>query len=485
MTPMATKYKAKRDYGSRSSLLDSYEIEFAGRKGAIYRRGDSTSQNFQFRLYVREQKTYIRRSLGTAIHKEAVALAQREIAKIDGVVTSGNRVGSVSIFDATRDYLKHLETAVSQGARSSQTLKIETHRIRQVNRFLSAKLPQKLRTRIDTLDGKTNFADYHKWRCEQAKKELKFFSTNQELQGFRKALKHAEKRGLCGPKNYPPLDFQWQKSARRSIENIDDYKVVLRGMRMFGDSLSGEMPLYYYNLMRHVFLTLAYCGGRSGEVLNLQNKDCIIHRDKKEVHIKFQRTKTNQTQGRESVVFSTLYGRREGKNENYLIRWLDEYQLHREPNDYVFSVFTKGSASARYEYYVWYKKMREFFAEKGGEYERCTYWDTYHCRHRFVTHLLDAGESPEVIAAAVGNSGATIREIYNHLVGKQNAIAIDQRMTERYYIERQQRHQQFYEVENATSVKTDRQNGVLLSTQPNESVEGEGASIPTKAIKVE
>jgi integrase len=462
---VASRYNAKRDYGSRGSLLDSYEIEFAGRKGAIYRRADSASQNYQFRLYVREQKTYIRKSLGTAIHKEAVALAQREIAKIDGIVSSGQRIDSISVLDATKDYLKHLESAVSQGARSTQTLKIETHRIRQVSRFLAEKLPQKLRTRIDTIDGKTIFIDYHKWRCEQAEKSLKFFSTNQELQGFRKALKHAEKKGLCGPKNYPPLDFQWQKSARRSIESIDDYKVVLRGMRMFGDSLKGEMSLYYYNLMRHVFLTLSYCGGRSGEVLNLRNKDCIVHREKQEVHIKFQKTKTNQIQGRESVVFSTLYGRLEGKNENYLIRWLDDYQRYREPNDYVFSVYTKGSASARYEYYVWYKKMREFFDKKGGEYKRCTYWDTYHCRHRFVTHLLDAGESPEVIAAAVGNSGATIREIYNHLVGKQNAIAIDQRMMERYYIERQQRHQQFYEVETATSVKADGKVGELLTNQ--------------------
>jgi len=120
---VASRYNAKRDYGSRGSLLDSYEIEFAGRKGAIYRRADSASQNYQFRLYVREQKTYIRKSLGTAIHKEAVALAQREIAKIDGVVSSGQRINSISVLDATKDYLKHLESAVSQGARSSQSYK--------------------------------------------------------------------------------------------------------------------------------------------------------------------------------------------------------------------------------------------------------------------------------------------------------------------------------------------------------------------------
>jgi site-specific recombinase XerD len=460
---MAAKYVAKRDYGKRNSLLDSYEIEFAGRRGAIYRRADSSSTNFQFRLYVREQKTYIRRSLGTAIHKEAVALAQREIAKIDGTVSSGQRVGSVSVLDATTEYLKYLESAVAQGARSQQTLKIETHRVRQVSRFLSEKLPQQLRTKINTIDGKTIFSDYHKWRCQQAEEELKFFTTNQELQGFRKALKYAAKKGLCGPDNYPPLDFQWQKFSRRSIQSIDDYKVVMTGMRMFGKSLKGDMSIYYYNLLRHVFLTMSYCGGRSGEVLNLRNKDCVIHRERKEVHLKFQRTKTNQKQGRETVVFSTLYGRLDGKNENYLIRWLDDYQIHRDPNDYVFSVYTKGSASARYEYYVWYKKMREFFEKQGGEYKRCAYWDTYHCRHRFVTHLLDAGESPEVIAAVVGNSGATIREVYTHMLAKQNAIAVDRRMVERYYLERQQRHHQFFEAESATDLGSEKVRTTLLT----------------------
>ena len=250
------KYVAKRDYRTRQSLLDSYQVQCADendklRTGTIYRRSDSSSQNFQLRFYLREEKIYIRKSLGTAIHKEAVAKAQREIQRVLQKIEVGQRYSAPTILSAISNYLEYVRFRVKHGDKAKQGLKIVDHQIKQVVRFITATFPQGVKTKINAIDGKNAFKGYYEWRSEYRKKKLaeqaarrllkkgakstnvevkdglKPYTTNLELQGFRKVLKHAAKDGLCDEENYPPVENQWQRNSRRPrIQSEDDYMVV-------------------------------------------------------------------------------------------------------------------------------------------------------------------------------------------------------------------------------------------------------------------
>lgn len=473
------KYVAKRDYRTRQSLLDSYQVQCADendklRTGTIYRRSDSSSQNFQLRFYLREEKIYIRKSLGTAIHKEAVAKAQREIQRVLQKIEVGQRYSAPTILSAISNYLEYVRFRVKHGDKAKQGLKIVDHQIKQVVRFITATFPQGVKTKINAIDGKNAFKGYYEWRSEYRKKKLaeqaarrllkkgakstnvevkdglKPYTTNLELQGFRKVLKHAAKEGLCGEENYPPVENQWQRNSRRPrIQSEDDYMVVLTGMRMFSKTMKTDKDWYYYYLLRHFFLTMAFTGARAGELFSLRNRDCEINREKQQVRLTLETTKTDQ-HGSVRVCFPTMPDAETGEELNYLIRWFDDFQIHKGKDDYVFSTFTSGQSSGKYEYYNSYGALRKFLKAQGGEYQRCAYWDTYHNRHRYITRLIAGNESADVIALAVGNSGETIRKTYLHLQREIAAIAMDSRRRTEFIIERARRNQQMIAAEAAT-----------------------------------
>jgi integrase len=478
------KYVAKRDYRTRQSVLDSYQVQCADsndklRTGTIYRRSDSSSQNFQLRFYLREEKIYIRKSLGTAVHKEAVAKAQREIQRVLQRVEDGQRYSSPSILSAISKYLDYARFRVQHGDKAQQGLKIVDHQIKQVVRFINATFPQGVKTKINSIDGKNAFKGYYEWRCEYRKKvlleqaakrrrknrsnnlpvnaandkaneQLKPYTTNLELQGFRKVLKHAAKEGLCGENNYPPVEHQWQRKSRRPrIQSDDDYVVVLTGMRRFSKTMTTEKDKYYYSLLRHFFLTMAFTGARAGEIFSLKNRDCDINRQKQQVRLMLKTTKTDPLGG-VRICFPTMPDSETGQELNYLIRWIDDHQKFKGKDDYLFSTYTNGASTAKYEYYNYYGALRKFLIAQGGEYERCAYWDTYHNRHRYITRLIAGNESADVIALAVGNSGETIRKTYLHLQGEMAALAIDSRRRTEFIVERAKRNQKVLSAEAAT-----------------------------------
>jgi integrase len=96
---------------------------------------------------------------------------------------------------------------------------------------------------------------------------------------------------------------------------------------------------------------------------------------------------------------------------NYLIRRIDEYQRHRDPNDFVLSGFDKGSISARDTYYHAYKQLRKRLAEIDLDW-----FDTYHCRHFWITNRLLAEEPIHLVAKAAGTSVSEIESTYSHVL---------------------------------------------------------------------
>jgi len=96
---------------------------------------------------------------------------------------------------------------------------------------------------------------------------------------------------------------------------------------------------------------------------------------------------------------------------NYLIRWIQQYQIHKGPSDFVFAPFDSGKKSARDIYYHNYKSLRIDLKEVGLEW-----FDTYHCRHWWVTNKLYAKEPIYFIAKAAGTSVKEIERTYSHVL---------------------------------------------------------------------
>jgi hypothetical protein len=98
---------------------------------------------------------------------------------------------------------------------------------------------------------------------------------------------------------------------------------------------------------------------------------------------------------------------------NYLIRWITEHQKFKEPDDYVFSTMDGGKSDARDVYYHNYKLLRVKLKAIDLDW-----FDTYHCRHFWITNRLLAGEPIHLVARAAGTSVAEIETTYSHVLGE-------------------------------------------------------------------
>lgn len=95
---------------------------------------------------------------------------------------------------------------------------------------------------------------------------------------------------------------------------------------------------------------------------------------------------------------------------NPLLMWL-KLQRNKEPGDFVFSAYDDGKRSARDVYYHAYKQLRKRLATLN-----LAWFDTYHCRHYWITTRLYAKESPYEIAALAGTSIKEIQSTYSHVL---------------------------------------------------------------------
>ena len=139
---------------------------------------------------------------------------------------------------------------------------------------------------------------------------------------------------------------------------------------------------------------------RSGEVFGLRNRDVDVRASKAECVLTIRPETSKVRKGRTITLSGSSGGRAKDTTRiNYLIRWIDEYQRHANPNDFVFSGFDRGSISARDTYYHAYKQLRKKLAEIDLDW-----FDTYHCRHFWITNRLLAEEPIHLVAKAAGTS---------------------------------------------------------------------------------
>ena len=99
------------------------------------------------------------------------------------------------------------------------------------------------------------------------------------------------------------------------------------------------------------------------------------------------------------------------KNINYMLRWISQYQRHKDANDYVFSPYDGGSKAARDVFYHAYGLLRAKLREI-----QLDWFDAYHCRHFWITNRLLAEEPIHIVARAAGTSTAEIEKTYSHVL---------------------------------------------------------------------
>jgi hypothetical protein len=406
-------YSPTRDYGTRGYERDKKIVPFGDVRATIYKRSDIAGSSWFLRVHLREEKRHYRKSLQTTDRQEAYRRARSEVIKLLSRVESGQRILSPLIREVARDFYKHQEAA---GELAPKTLVLQRYRVELGLEFLRSVLPAGDQTPISAVEGSL-FDRYPQWR--QAKAASKSSTIRRdvirdELLVIRKMFKFAKDRRLCSERNIPQWSLTVEKeSPKRRRMTQKNYTDFINCIRAWRHKAKNDKDRYYRDVLHHFVLVVANTGFRSGELFNLKNRDVEVRKQANECIVTIRPETSKVRKGRQIAVLASHGG---PKPINYLLRWITEHQRHKDPNDFVFAVFDNGRQTVRDIYYHYYKTLRREL--KAIELD---WFDTYHCRHFWITNRLLAEEPIHVVAKVAGTSTAQIEDTYSHVLTEMAA----------------------------------------------------------------
>jgi integrase len=355
--------------------------------------------------------------LKTTDRHEAKRNAENVLIELLSKIRNGEKILSYSIAEVLRLYRSEQQRLVQENQVAAKTVLLQSYRINLGMEFIASFFPTGNATKITAINGEI-FKDYVTWRrAKRAAKgkglTIRLDVIRDELLSIRKLFHFAREKKLCSDRNIPVWDFVVEREApkrrRITVENYTDFLNCIKAWKGKSESAKDR---YYRELLFHFVLVISNTGLRSGELFGLKNRDVEIREKANECVLTVRPETSKVRKGRQITLNQSFGGRAEpGSGINYLIRWIQKWQIHKDPNHFVFAPFDKGSKSIRDIYYHYYKNLRADLGEIG-----LGFFDTYHCRHFWITNRLYAGEPIHLVARAAGTSTSEIEETYSNVL---------------------------------------------------------------------
>jgi integrase len=387
-------------FSRKPSQLNSEIIPFGSRCFTIYQRGDVTKSSWFFRVYLRDEGRFYRKSLKTTSRRAAIQLGEEEFLALRAKVDSGQRILALSLRELVRRFSLHMEEQVRQDQIAVKTWQSQRYRLTLGCDFLKTVYPSGLDTKIGGIDGSV-FHGYLKWRQQNVvrkKRTIRRDVVRDELLVIRKMFLYAQTEHLCSAKTIPTWDIVVEKEGpKRARITHTHFKDFLNITAAWVKEADGPRDNYHRRLLMYIAGIVAQTGLRSGEVFGLKNKD-VEGRGKHERLITIRPETSKVRRGRQVFVPYMLSG------------WIEKYQRFKEPNNFVFCPYDNGDRSARDVFYHLYKSLRVRLKEI-----ELDWFDLYHLRHWWITTRLLAEESISLVALASGTSVKEIEATYSHV----------------------------------------------------------------------
>jgi integrase len=395
----------------RPSQVNQFVVPFGTYRITLYQRGDIEESSWYFRIHLKDEDRFYRKSLGTKDKAEAVQKAQDELITLLAKIKAGERILTLSVADLVPKFLAHLNTQAESGELAERTVAAQGYRIKLAHQFLRDKLQARDSTKLTAIDGNV-FLQYLEWRLARAKandRTVRRDVIRDELLVIRKMFTWAKDQGLCHEKNLPNWDFAVEKQGpKRQRITIANFRDFFNTVSAWVKEPNNKVASYHRIMLMHLCVLVSTSGMRSGEVFGLKNRDVEMRGEECVITV---RPETSKVRRGRQITLST----------QALKHWIAR-QLHKAPNDFVFSPFHKGTTSARDTFYHAFKALRTRLKEIDLDW-----FDLYHCRHWYITSQLLAEQPIHLVALAAGTSTGEIESTYSHVLTELTTKRFNQR----------------------------------------------------------
>ena len=392
----------------QSFLTDQHPI-YGGKAEVV--RTQQSGGYWHFRMWISEERKYVRKTLKTTHLDTAVERAENEFFAIKANVNAGRRIFSPTVQQAEDEYLAHRwNVDVKRGSiTEGRWATIKSH----LNHFVAycgivGREAQSSVTRLNDLEGKS-LQGYQQYRQQKGAKDV---TIKNEQSTINALCKWAFEEGLHNIPHYifPSISRRGvdADSLRRSTYSDDEYGRITRVLISYTSKKAAQREFlsdderFIRQLVRHFFLVGANTMMRFGELYQLKwgNVETYTAENQRLVMINVLAETSKVRQNRVIKV-------RGGKHFDRL-RSLSRYT---KQNDYVFTA-NNGERVTRDALYYHYAQLMDLANIEDWKARNLTYYST---RHYGITKRLQSNANPLTLSKVCGTSLKHLTETYYHV----------------------------------------------------------------------
>ena len=375
-----------------------------GRKGEIYRMSRSSAV-YQCRIWVPNERKYVRKSLKTTDYETAKLRGEELIFKILGEVAQGKKLFGITLGELVDMFLEYEGERVKGGF-------ITEGRLTTIQSQCRALLRTKPRSiKIAELDENS----FHDWTLMRRKDNpsITQVTIRNETATIGKIFDFAHRKKLS---HFPKMNFERIRISRADIGKrdtftIDEYDTLIGFMRQYVSKKHCPNPIEREQrlIIRDYILILSNTCLRVGELRQMLWSDILGVEERTNevgqlvslVSLRVRAEISKVRTSRDIITRGGEYIKRLKKNSEFTA-----------PHHYLFSNKNgKHQLGARELYKHWYALMEGIGINNHRE-RKLTY---YSLRHFGITMRLRMGESIFTVANMSGTSVGHIESHYGHI----------------------------------------------------------------------
>lgn len=208
--------------GKTSFVREEHQV--LGGKGVVLRTGQS-GKTYQFRMWIPEEKKYIRESLKTKDLETAIQRAEDRIFQVFGDIKSGKKLFGINLEGIVKLYLSWREEDVVCG--NITRGRHDTLRS-QLKHFLNCKGEK---TKISELH-KNSYYEYANW-CRTHRNNVKDVTIRNEQATINHLIKYEYREGYSHIPEFEfrPIKIRVDEDGRRGTFTLEQYDKLVKKMR--------------------------------------------------------------------------------------------------------------------------------------------------------------------------------------------------------------------------------------------------------------
>ena len=392
------KKRIRVSKGSKSS--QNHDI-FGGKAQIL--RVPQSGDVWQFRMWISEEKKYLRKSLQTRDFEAANERAEKLYLETMANVSSGKKLFGLSLQELTDLYIEWRSGDVGQRITSGRLITLKSQ-MKHILAFKGANL------KVGELE-RNSFYEYGGWR-KKTKPSTASVTIRNEQSTINHMMDFAYREGYTHlPQlDFNPINIRREEVGRRDIFKLHEYDELIRFLRGYTSKKSApdDAERTERLMIRDAILIASNSLCRVGELHQMRWGDVEKIEsafDSEELPVELVtlniRGETSKTRNSRRIIV---------RGGQYFER-LRERASYTGKDDFVFA---SVGGNRKYARQKWYSRWNELMTGIGIEdyQERKPTW--YFLRHFGITCLIRAGNTYSEIAEMAGTSATYIENHYKH-----------------------------------------------------------------------